>query len=101
MRYPAIVSWHREIVYNCVWSLLVEIDEHNARVAAGEAGELRAIETVAMTGLATGVGGVSAKQCAKHTALAFAHYHEAKSNPEKWSALGWRDIERMPLSTLR
>ncbi|RPD57386.1 hypothetical protein L226DRAFT_161126 [Lentinus tigrinus ALCF2SS1-7] len=53
MRTPASVTWHREIVYNCVWSLLVAIDEHNARAANEPEGGGR-IETVVMTGLATG-----------------------------------------------
>ena len=98
MRLPGSVAWHREIVYNCVWSLLVEIDEHNARAAADP--RLLPIETVAMTGLATGIGCISANQCAKHTALAFAHYHDAKTNPQKWSAMTWGDIEGYPLTRL-
>ncbi|GBE80937.1 hypothetical protein SCP_0306590 [Sparassis crispa] len=96
MRFPSSVAWHREIVYNCVWSLLVEIDEHNNRAAVDP--QPFPIETVVMTGLATGIGCVSANQCAKHTALAFAHYHDAKTNPEKWSAMTWGDIAEHPLN---
>ncbi|OBZ71364.1 hypothetical protein A0H81_08767 [Grifola frondosa] len=90
MRFPSSVAWHKEIVYNCVWSLLVEIDEHNTRAASDPV--LSPIETVVMTGLATGIGCVSANQCAKQTALAFAHYYDAKTNPGKWSAMTWDDI---------
>ena len=101
MRTPENVRWNKEVVYNCVWSLLVAIDNHNAEIAAdpGKAARegARAIETVAMTGLATGVGAVSPEVCARQTALAFAHYHEAKAKPEKWGALEWRDILDMPV----
>ncbi|THH19316.1 hypothetical protein EW146_g1828 [Bondarzewia mesenterica] len=96
MRFPSSVAWHKEIVYNCVWSLLVEVDEHNNRAAADL--QLSPIETVVMTGLATGIGCISANQCAKHTALAFSHYHDAKTKPEKWSAMTWGDIEEHPLN---
>ena len=95
MRVPESVRWHKEVVYNCVWSLLVEVDNHNASVAEGAAGEGEGkarIETVAMTGLATGVGRVPPEECARQMAMAFAHYHEAKASPEKWGALKWRDI---------
>ena len=107
MRIPQSVTWHREIVYNCVWSLLVAIDAHNARVRARAADGTsagndleaeREIEAVAMTGLATGVGRVPMAVCAKQTALAFAHFHEATTNPEKWSALEWKDVQAMPLN---
>ena len=96
MRTPASVTWHREIVYNCVWSLLVAIDEHNSRTSI-EGGAK--IETVVMTGLATGIGRVPASVCAKQTALAFAHFHEATvQNPDKWKALQWHQIADMRLN---
>ena len=103
MRTPENVRWHKEVVYNCVWSLLVAVDNHNAEVtadpekAAREGASL--IETVAMTGLATGVGAVPPEVCAKQMARAFAHYHEAKTKPEKWGALKWRDIWELPVYT--
>ncbi|KAF9231474.1 macro domain-like protein [Melanogaster broomeanus] len=95
MRFPSSVTWHREIVYNCVWSLLVEVDAHNARAATDS--KVHPIESVAMTGLGTGIGCISPQQCAKQTALAFAHYHDAKMKPEMWSAMTWEDIENYPL----
>ncbi|TBU22315.1 macro domain-like protein [Dichomitus squalens] len=100
MRIPESVRWHKEVVYNCVWSLLVEIDNHNEAIAEDSEGAarrgLREIETVAMTGLATGVGRVPVDMCARQMALAFAHYHEAKAKPEKWGALQWTDIINLP-----
>ena len=97
MRVPESVRWHKEVVYNCVWSLLVEVDNHNAAIAEGKGEGMARIETVAMTGLATGVGAVPPEVCASQMARAFAHYHEAKTRPEKWGALGWRDILDMPV----
>ncbi|KAF8909364.1 macro domain-like protein [Gymnopilus junonius] len=97
MRFPAPVVWHKEIVYNCVWSLLAEIDEHNARAAQEDSG-LTPITSVGMTGFATGVGLVSASVSARQTAQAFVHYHDARSHPEKWSSLTWSQILEMPLN---
>ncbi|CCM05084.1 uncharacterized protein FIBRA_07291 [Fibroporia radiculosa] len=37
MRVPQDVRWNREVVYNCVWSLLVALDEHNRAVETGAA----------------------------------------------------------------
>ncbi|KAI5989326.1 macro domain-like protein [Pisolithus albus] len=96
MRLPSSVVWHKEIVYNCVWSLLVEIDHHNARAAADP--RVPPIRSVVMTGIGTGIGRISPKQCAKQTALAFAHYHAAKTRVATWSAMTWADIEQYPLN---
>ncbi|KAI0643216.1 macro domain-like protein [Trametes meyenii] len=93
MRTPRLVDWHKDLVYNCVWSLLVAIDAHNVSAV----GQTHQIESVVMTGLGTGTGGYSPRECAKQTALAFAHFEEAKARPDKWSSLSWRDIANMPL----
>ncbi|KAL4244751.1 ADP-ribose 1''-phosphate phosphatase [Abortiporus biennis] len=95
MRIPASVSWHKEIVYNCVWSLLAQIYRHNDLAEKDPGLGLSTITSVAMTGLATGIGCVSNKICARQTALAFAHFHDSVSHPEKWSNLSWRDIEEL------
>ena len=101
MRTPENVRWNKEVVYNCVWSLLVAVDNHNAEIAADPEKAARegatSIETVAMTGLATGVAAVSPEVCARQMARAFAYYHEAKTRPDKWGALEWRDILSMPI----
>ncbi|KZT05589.1 macro domain-like protein [Laetiporus sulphureus 93-53] len=92
MRIPEVVLWNREVVYNCVWSLLVAVDEHNRSVKATGAGT--EIRRVLMTGLATGVGCVSAERCAQQMALAMKHFEDASLNADKWSALGWDDAIR-------
>ncbi|KAJ3501938.1 hypothetical protein NLJ89_g9113 [Agrocybe chaxingu] len=93
MRIPESVTWDREIVYNCVWALLNEITAHNDRVSAAASGQegedSDTIQTVLMSGLATGVGNVSAEKCAKQTALAFKDFYDALEHPDKWSTLEW------------
>ena len=74
MRTPENVNWDFEVVYECTWSLLVAIDNHNA--AASTTGQ-PIIGKVLMTGLATGVGGVNAAKCAVQMALAIKHYTDA------------------------
>ena len=85
-------------MYNCVWSLLVDLNEHNVHVAVDP--WLLPIEIVAMTGLAMGIGCISVNQYTKHTTLTFVHYHNAKMNLWKWSAMTWDDIKGYPLTRL-
>jgi hypothetical protein len=89
MRTPETVNWDYEVVYECIWSLLVAIDNHNA--AAATTGET-IINKVIVPGLATGIGAVSAEKCAVQMALALKHYHDALSNPDKWCKLQWGQI---------
>lgn len=94
MRTPTDVRWDREIVYECVWSLLCTIDNHNRSVRAGKAAEgEEEIRSVLMTPLATGIGRVSAERWALQAVLAMIHFIDAQENPEKWSALEWDDTE--------
>ncbi|KAH7256247.1 hypothetical protein BKA59DRAFT_68878 [Fusarium tricinctum] len=94
MRMPADVRWNKEVVYECIWSLLCAIDNHNR-----DAAEDDKIKSVLMTPLATGVGGVSAEKWAWQTILAMKHFVEACENPEKWSALSWADLGRTSVET--
>ena len=57
MRIPDDIVWNREIVYNCVWSLLNTLEQHNRGVELS--GDGTSIRRILMTGLATGVGNVS------------------------------------------
>lgn len=90
MRVPQSVTWDRDVVYNCTWSLLNAIDQHNASEQTAGDAEAK-IRKVLMTGLATGVGGVSSERCAQQMALAVKHYLDASANAEKWSSLQWKD----------
>lgn len=91
MRYPRDVRWDREVVYECVWSLLCSISNHNRAVREGRApaDDQEEIRTILMTPLATGYGKVSPERWAAQTVLAMRHFDEAADDPEKWSSLSW------------
>ena len=89
MRTPEAVNWDHEVVYECIWSLLVTIDNHNA--AAATTGD-PLINKVIVPGLGTGVGAISPEKCAVQMALALKHYHDAVSDPDRWSNLQWDQI---------
>ncbi|KAF5020729.1 hypothetical protein F66182_7231 [Fusarium sp. NRRL 66182] len=87
MRMPADVGWDKEVVYECIWSLLCAVDNHNR-----EARDEDKIRSLLMTPLATGVGRVSAEKWALQTVLAMKHFVEASENPGKWSSMRWEDL---------
>lgn len=87
MRTPADVQWDREVIYNCVWSLLRSVELHNE-----SAGEDRKIKTILITPLATGVGRVSYPRWAGQFVLAMKHWITAANNPEEWSKQEWETI---------
>ena len=91
MRLPSIITWEREIVYECIWSLLCAMDNHNneARVAKNED---KMITNILMTPIGTGVGFISPERWAAQTVLAIRHYIDACNNPEKWSNLHFLDV---------
>lgn len=91
MRLPSNAVWDREIVYECVWSLLCEIEGWNRR-AAKEGKDDEKIAKILMTPLATGVGRVSEERWAAQTVLAMKHFVDALERPERWSELEWKDI---------
>ncbi|KAH7039833.1 uncharacterized protein B0I36DRAFT_2722 [Microdochium trichocladiopsis] len=101
MRCPTVVKWDREIVYECVWSLLCEVDNHNRRVRQRSSADHKnndddsdneEIRSILMTPLATGVGRVSAERWAAQVVLAMKHFAQACKNPDKWSKLDWADF---------
>lgn len=96
MRLPSNAEWNREVVYECVWSLLCAVDNHNRAVREGklEDGDERGeeIRSVLMTPLATGVGRVSPERWAAQAVLALKHFEDASRNPDTWSRLGWKEL---------
>ncbi|KJZ74314.1 hypothetical protein HIM_06320 [Hirsutella minnesotensis 3608] len=88
MRTPKDVTWDREVIYECVWSLLCSIDKHNR-----SAQEYDKIQSILMTPLATGIGRVSAERWAHQLILALNHYVDAVANAAKWSALEHQDTD--------
>ena len=101
MRYPVDVSWHEDLVYNTMWSLLVEIEHWNERAERENRGWER-IRKVCMTGLATGIGKVDKEVCARQMILAAKHFLDARSEEgrKRWAESdfpGWNDA--MPIAT--
>ncbi|KAH9913730.1 uncharacterized protein B0H18DRAFT_158211 [Fomitopsis serialis] len=96
MRYPVDVSWHEDLVYNTMWSLLVEVERWNESVNRGER-EGESIRKVCMTGLATGVGGVRKEVCARQMILAVKHFLDVTSGEgrKRWAREDfpmWNDV---------
>jgi O-acetyl-ADP-ribose deacetylase (regulator of RNase III) len=78
MKKPDDVNWDREIVYECIWTLLSAVERHNRRVVAGEGKrDERGIKSVLMTPLATGCGMLSAEKWAAQTVIAMRQFVEA------------------------
>ena len=79
MPIPEEVAWNKELVYNCMWSLLSEIAVWNR----DKAEEVR-IKRVLMTGLATGVGKVASEICARQMVLAVKHKAQPLPSEPDW-----------------
>jgi O-acetyl-ADP-ribose deacetylase (regulator of RNase III) len=86
MKIPQTVEWDREVVYECIWSLMCALDKHNEASASGQT-ENELITSILMTPLGTGIGELSGKKWAAQTVLAFKHFVDAKENMIKWSQL--------------
>jgi len=78
MRVPDDVSWHKDLVYNCTWSLLCEIVKWNSNP------NHHPIRTVLSTGLGTGTGGVDYDQCARQMVLAVKHFQNPLPAYPRW-----------------
>ncbi|PVI02932.1 macro domain-like protein [Periconia macrospinosa] len=63
MKIPQDVTWDREVVYECVWTMCAAVERHNRRVREEEDGG-REIGSLLMTPLATGYGKVSKEKWA-------------------------------------
>jgi O-acetyl-ADP-ribose deacetylase (regulator of RNase III) len=118
MRVPMDVRWDREVVYECVWSLLNAVQNHNDQIMRDEEkvgeGEIkgeaeaeegkeggkargRKIESFLMTPLATGCGAVSPQRWAEQTVLAIQHFADAVSGGSEgmWRGMQWKDAGRV------
>lgn len=92
MRYPQELTWHKDIVYNTMWSLLVELENWNKKVDDEE----KKIKKVLMTGLGTGAGGILGAVCARQMALAVKHFLYAREDSQSVRAeddhLPWNKV---------
>ncbi|PTU19646.1 hypothetical protein P175DRAFT_0503185 [Aspergillus ochraceoroseus IBT 24754] len=102
MRTPDSARWDREVVYECVWSLLCAVEGWNRGCAGAvggkeeeeeeEEGDDGKIRSVLITPMATGCGGVTPQKWAAQFVLAMRHFVDAVERPERWSRLSWGDI---------
>lgn len=93
MRTPSDARWDREVVYECVWSLMCEVDRWNKNVSSNSTTTAEEkIETILITPLATGTGGVSREKWALQFVLALKHFVDAQEKHERWSRLKWEDL---------
>ncbi len=73
MRTPSLIKKETDIIYSCIWSILCSIRKHNNN-------NKNNINSVIITGLGTGAGGISEEYCAKQMILAFKHFIESPYN---------------------
>ena len=108
MHAPENVGWHKSLVYNAMWTFLVEIQKWNRKLDVGGSGKDgetttlgASIRTVLMTGLGTGQGGISLKRCAQQMVLAVKHFqHQQQQQHQqgcpinvRWEDVGQRNAE--------
>jgi O-acetyl-ADP-ribose deacetylase (regulator of RNase III) len=90
MRMPSDVRWNKEVIYNCIWNLLCELRRWNTFHADDP------IRKVFLTGLATGVGMVSAETCSSQMILAYRHFLDNLAKKKKTTS--WEEATAMSLS---
>jgi len=106
MHAPENVGWHKDLVYNAMWTFLVEIQKWNRKLDVGGKEETTlqddaipmSIRTVLMTGLGTGQGGISLKRCAQQMVLAVKHFQQQEQQQGcpikvRWEDVGQRNAE--------
>jgi O-acetyl-ADP-ribose deacetylase (regulator of RNase III) len=93
MKVPSNVNWDREVIYECVWSLLCAIDRHNQNAKDTNKSE-SLISSILMTPFATATGRWSSKKWAHQAVLALKHFTQAVETPAQWSSLNWGDVSR-------
>ncbi|KAK7207390.1 hypothetical protein BZA70DRAFT_271153 [Myxozyma melibiosi] len=83
MRVPSAL-WREEIVYECMWSMLNEVYNHNLAVEQAQTSgsstadsSQKKIERVVVTGLGTGTGGLDREVCARLMVTAYVNFLDA------------------------
>ncbi|KAG1743698.1 uncharacterized protein EDB91DRAFT_1125457 [Suillus paluster] len=82
MRTPEDVSWHQDLVYNTMWSLLVQLERWNK---VSDTDGRAKIQTVLMTGFGTGTGGIGVDKCAQQMVLAVKHFKMPLADRVRWN----------------
>jgi O-acetyl-ADP-ribose deacetylase (regulator of RNase III) len=84
MKQPCNMFWYKDIVYNCMFSLLNSIHQHNMQYPDHK------IQTVFLTGLATGIGRIPTAVAASQMILAYKHFKFNLEKREKTTS--WKEI---------
>ncbi|KAK9457970.1 hypothetical protein V1511DRAFT_508066 [Dipodascopsis uninucleata] len=87
MQVPAAIE-RPEVIYDCMWSLLNEIHNHNDRCKERTDFSMSPIRSVLLTGLGTGTGHVNETLCAKLMISAYAdflHSLDRTNDSDSWS----------------
>ncbi|KAL9097029.1 MAG: hypothetical protein Q9165_000993 [Trypethelium subeluteriae] len=94
---PDDVNWDRQVVYECIWTLLCAVDKHNRTVKASSDEETRGkvIRSILMTPLATGTGNVSKGKWAAQTVLAMKHFVYALENEKECRGISWQKAAKI------
>ena len=79
MRVPYGVNWHKDLAYNSMWTLLVELMLWNESHQGDEQ-----IKRVLITGLGTGTGELSPERCAMQMVLAVKHFKQGYPKEPTW-----------------
>lgn len=79
MRVPDGVNWHKDLVYNSMWTLLVEVMLWNESHPGDEK-----IKRVLITGLGTGTGELSVERCAAQMVLSVKHFIAGFPDEPSW-----------------
>lgn len=79
MRVPCTIDPGSDIVYRCMWSILLAVHKHNLQHADAPDSS---ISRLLCSGLGTGVGRVPAAVCAEQMVLAIKHYLELAVLPQ-------------------
>ncbi|KAI0632172.1 hypothetical protein C8Q77DRAFT_1158837 [Trametes polyzona] len=90
MRTPEDVSWHVDVVYEGMWSLLAALYRWNQ----GGAGGARPVKRVLMTGLGTGSGGIGYEKCARQMVLAALNFARGWGERPRWDDV-WERAQEM------
>lgn len=98
MRVTEDMSWHVDLVYNSMWSLLVAVDNWNREHGNEPTGPGK-IKSILTTGLGVDVGNIGVNKSARQMILAARHFTEGLPRQVRWKEATVR--EKDILETIR
>jgi O-acetyl-ADP-ribose deacetylase (regulator of RNase III) len=89
MRQPSNSRWYKDLVYNCMYSLLNSIYLHNKQYPSNK------IQSVFLAGFATGIGRFPTSVAASQMILAYKHFSNNLQKSTKTTS--WKEITSVGL----